>query len=208
VTLPVSQSGGVLATAGNIVFQGRADGIFTAYRSTDGAKLWEFDAGTGIMAPPVTYLANGTQYITLMVGWGGPNGLGNRSNMGPVKPGFSRILTFALGGSAKLNAQRYGHTGPPVPAIRIDTTPAALAEGRILYGTFCFRCHGVNVVAGPVPDLRYSTAEVHAQFDAIVRGGARKDLGMPSFGDKLSSQQVRAIQAYVLSRAEASRSAP
>jgi len=207
VTLPVSQSGGVLATAGNVVFQGRADGIFTAYRSTDGAKLWEFDAGTGIMAPPVTYLANGTQYITLMVGWGGPNGLGNRSNMGPVKPGFSRILTFALGGSAKLNAQRYGHTGPPVPAIRIDTTSAALAEGRILYGTFCFRCHGVNVVAGPVPDLRYSTAEVHAQFDAIVRGGARKDLGMPSFGDKLSSQQVRAIQAYVLSRAEASRSA-
>ena len=207
VPLPVSQSGGVLATAGNLVFQGRADGIFAAYRAADGLKSWEFDAGTGVMAPPVTYLANGKQYLTLMVGWGGPMGLGNRGNMGPVKPGFGRILTFAVGGTAKLDAPRYGHAEPPVPAIRIDTTPAAIHEGQILYGTFCFRCHGVDVVAGPLPDLRYSTAEVHAQFDAIVRGGSRKELGMPSFGDKLTSSQLRAIQAYVLSRAEASSAA-
>jgi PQQ-dependent dehydrogenase (methanol/ethanol family) len=205
VPLRVSQSGGVLATAGNLVFQGQADGVFAAYRATDGSRLWEFDAGTGVMAPPVTYLSDGKQYLTLMVGWGGPMGLSNAPNVWPVKPGFGRILTFALGGSAKLDAPRYGHTSPPVPAIRIDTTPAALREGRMLYATFCFRCHGVNVIAGPLPDLRYSTAEVHGQFEAIVRGGARKDLGMPSFGDKLNSQQLRAIQAYVLSRAEASR---
>ena len=201
VPLPVSQSGGVLATAGDLVFQGRADGVFAAYRTSDGSKVWEFDAGTGVMAPPVTYLANGKQYLTLMVGWGGPMGLINRPNMGPVKPGFGRILTFALGGSARLDAPRYGHAEPPVPAIRIDTTPAAIREGQFLYGTFCFRCHGVNAVAGPLPDLRYSTADVHAQFDAIVRGGARKNLGMPPFANKLNSQQVRAIQAYVLSRA-------
>jgi PQQ-dependent dehydrogenase (methanol/ethanol family) len=205
VPLPVSQSGGVLATAGNLVFQGRADGVFAAYRATDGSRLWEFDAGTGVMAPPVTYLSNGKQYLTLMVGWGGPMGLSNAPNVWPVKPGFGRILTFALGGSAKLDAPRYGHTSPPVPAIRLDTTPAAIREGQMLYATFCFRCHGVNVIAGPLPDLRYSTAEVHGQFEAIVRGGARKDLGMPSFADKLTSQQLRAIQAYVLSRAEASR---
>jgi quinohemoprotein ethanol dehydrogenase len=208
VPFPVSQSGGVLATAGNLVLQGRADGVFAAYRATDGSRLWEFDAGTGVMAPPVTYLANGTQYLTLMVGWGGPMGLGNAPSLGPVKPGFGRILTFALGGSTKLDAPRYGHAEPPVPAIRIDTTPAAIGEGQMLYATFCFRCHGVNVVAGPLPDLRYSTAEVHNQFEAIVRGGARKDLGMPSFADKLNSQQLRTIQAYVLSRAEASRGAP
>ena len=41
---------------GNLVFQGRSDGVLCAYRATDGKKLWEFDAGTGIMAPPVTYL--------------------------------------------------------------------------------------------------------------------------------------------------------
>jgi len=54
-----------------------------------------------------------------------------------------------------------------------------------------------------VPDLRYATADVHRQFDSIVRGGARKALGMPAFNDVLSSSQVRAIQAYVLSRAAA-----
>mgnify|MGYP001457115187 FL=1 len=205
VSLPVSQSGGVLATAGNLVFQGRADGIFTAYRATDGSKLWEFNAGTGIMAPPVTYLAGGKQYLTLMVGWGGPMGLMNLPNMGPVRPGFGRILTFALGGTANFVPSPYGHAASPVPAIRFDTTAEAIREGGFLYSTYCLACHGINVIAGPVPDLRYSTAEVHGQFEQIVRGGARKTLGMPSFADKLASQQVRAIQAYVLSRAEAAR---
>jgi len=199
----VSQAGGVLATAGNLVFQGRADGVLTSYRATDGSKLWEFDAGTGIMAPPVTYLAGGRQYLTIMVGWGGSMGLLNPPTMGPVKPGFSRILTFALGGTAKLVATPYGHTGRPVPAIAFDTTAAAIREGGILYVTYCRTCHGFDVVAGPIPDLRYSTADVHAQYESIVLGGARKKLGMPSFGDKLKSQQLRAIQAFVLSRAKA-----
>jgi len=62
VTFPVVESGGVLATAGNLVFQGRSDGKLCAYRATDGKKLWEFDAGTGIMAPPVTYLVGRVQH--------------------------------------------------------------------------------------------------------------------------------------------------
>jgi quinohemoprotein ethanol dehydrogenase len=205
VELPVSQSGGVLATAGNLVFQGRGDGTFTAYRATDGAPLWSFDAGTGIMAPPVTYLARGVQYVTLMVGWGGTQGLVNPPNMGPVRPGFGRILTFAIGGAAKLSPTRYGHAEPPVPAIKLDTTAAAVREGEFLYRTYCRFCHGRNVVAGPIPDLRYATADVHKQFESIVIGGARKALGMPAFDDRLNSSQVRAIQAYVLSRAATAR---
>jgi quinohemoprotein ethanol dehydrogenase len=73
----------------------------------------------------------------------------------------------------------------------------------LLYRTYCRLCHGLDAIGGPVPDLRYATADVHHQFDAIVRGGARKALGMPSFGDVLSSSQLRAIQAYVLARATA-----
>jgi hypothetical protein len=67
---PVVETGGVLSTSGNLVFQGRADGILVAYRATDGKKLWQFDAGTGIMAPPVTYTVNAMQYVTVMAGWG------------------------------------------------------------------------------------------------------------------------------------------
>jgi quinohemoprotein ethanol dehydrogenase len=203
VPFEVAQSGGVLTTAGNLVFQGKGDGIFTAYRATDGAKLWQFDAGTGIMAPPVTFAVGGTQYVTLMVGWGGPMGLLNIPNMGPVKPGYGRILTFSLDGHTKLDVPFYGHKEPPLPAIRLNPTPAMVREGQALYVNYCRHCHGQNAVAGPIPDLRYSTAEVHRQLDSIVRGGARAALGMPSFGDKITSAQLSAIQAFILSRAAA-----
>ena len=203
VELPVSQSGGVLATAGNLVFQGRADGMLVAYRATDGMTLWQFDAGTGIMAPPVTYLAGGTQYVTVMVGWGGPTGPMNPPSAGPLKPGFGRILTFALGGTATLEVPFYGHREPPVPAIQVSASPAMIEEGQALFNNVCFGCHGLNAIAGPVPDLRYSTAEVHAQFEDIVLKGARSKLGMPSFAGKLTPDQLRDIQAYILSRAEA-----
>jgi mono/diheme cytochrome c family protein len=68
-------------------------------------------------------------------------------------------------------------------------------------------CHGFNVVAGPIPDLRYASKEVHDQFEQIVLGGQREMLGMPSFKKILNSEQVRAIQAYVLSRAAESAKA-
>ena len=62
-TYPVLDGAGVLATAGNLIFQGRADGIFAAYRATDGEPLWRFDAATGIMAPPVTYTVGGVRTL-------------------------------------------------------------------------------------------------------------------------------------------------
>lgn len=205
---PVVQGGGVLTSAGNLVFQGRSDGHFLAYRATNGEKLWEFDAGTGIMAPAVTYLVDGKQYLTLMVGWGGNMGLINPTDRGPVKPGYGRILTFVIGGKATLEVPPFGHSEPPVPAIKVDASPETIKQGSMLYQENCFYCHGQDAVAGALPDLRYATAEVHQQFEAIVLGGARQALGMPSFGDLLTVEQARAIQAYVLFRAEESAAPP
>jgi quinohemoprotein ethanol dehydrogenase len=208
VTHPVLESGGVLATAGNLVFQGRSDGKFCAYRATDGTKLWEFDAGTGIMAPPVTYLVGGVQHVTVMVGWGGV-GLINSPGKGPTKAGFGRILTFAIGGTSQLEVPPFGHKDPPAPTIHMNASQESVREGKFLYATFCYRCHGVDAVAGSgVPDLRYATPQVHQQFASIVLGGARESRGMPSFTDLLTREQVRAIQAYVLSRAAASAKPP
>jgi quinohemoprotein ethanol dehydrogenase len=204
VTHPVVESGGVLATAGNLVFQGRADGILCAYRATDGKKLWEFDAGTGIMAPPVTYLLDGVQRISIMTGWGGAPGLINTAGRGPTKAGFGRILTFAIGGTSQLEVPPFGHREPRAPAIRLNASRGNVKEGKFLYASFCYRCHGMDAVAGSgVPDLRYATAQVHQQFAAIVLDGARESRGMPSFKDLLTREQARAIQAYVLSRAAA-----
>jgi quinohemoprotein ethanol dehydrogenase len=208
VTLPVVESGGVLATAGNLIFQGRADGILSAYRATDGKKLWEFDAGTGILAPPVTYLVAGVQHVTVMAGWGGV-GLINPPKIGPTKAGFGRILTFVIGGTAQLDVPPFGHKEPPAPAIRMNASRAIVREGKFLYATFCYQCHGIDAVAGAaIPDLRYASAQTHEQFEAIVIGGARESRGMPSFKDVLKRDQLRAIQAYVLSRAAASANPP
>jgi len=201
---PVIQGGGVLATAGNLIFQGRADGIFAAYRATDGELLWQFDAGTGIMAPPVTYLVDGNQYVTVMAGWGGPEGVSNLPGQGDVRPGHGRIVTFALGQNAPFDPPAWGHDSPPTPAISMDATEEMIDQGRALYADNCRTCHGTNAVASALPDLRYATAEVHQQFPAIL-AGSRADLGMPSFADRLNVQQMRSIQAYVLARAAESQ---
>lgn len=204
VAYPVVEGGGVLTTAGNLVVQGRADGVLAAYRATDGKQLWEFNAGTGIMAPPVTYLVDGVQFVSVMVGWGGADGLYNALNRGSVKPGYGRMLSFSLGGTATLTPPPFGHPEPPVPALSVNASPNTVHEGGLLYGAFCSGCHGGNAVAGPLPDLRYATKAVHEQFENIVLGGARASLGMPSFKDELNADQARAIQAFILSRAHES----
>jgi alcohol dehydrogenase (cytochrome c) len=60
--------GGVLATAGNLIFTGRPDGTFSAHDARTLKELWLFDAGTGINAPPISFAVNGKQYIAVLVG--------------------------------------------------------------------------------------------------------------------------------------------
>ena len=156
------------------------------------------------MGPPVTYTVDGVQYLTVMAGWGGVPGIINPPGQGITKPGFGRILTFAIGGNAKLEIPQFGHSGPPKPAIHMEVPRGAVREGEILYDTYCLYCHGVNAVAGALPDLRYASAEVHKHFADIVRRGERETRGMPSFKDVLDEKKLRAIQAFVLSRAEES----
>ena len=199
---PVLDGAGVLATAGNLIFQGRADGIFAAYRATDGAPLWRFDAATGIMAPPVTYTVGGVQYVTVLAGWGGSSGLMNTPAVGAARSGFGRILTFALNGTARLDAPPFGHKDPPVSAITAKQDAGKVHQGLLLFNTHCMTCHGLNAIAGPLPDLRYSTRPILETLDAIVLGGARASAGMPSFKKILDVKDVRAIRAYIMSRAQ------
>lgn len=55
--------------------------------------------------------------------------------------------------------------------------------------------------SGLVPDLRYTSESKHQIFQQIVRGGALRELGMPSFSEDLTSAQVRSIEGYILKRA-------
>ncbi len=60
--------GGALATGGNLVFMGEGNGWFDAFNATSGQRLWRFQLGAGVNAPPVTYQVNGTQYIAVAAG--------------------------------------------------------------------------------------------------------------------------------------------
>jgi quinohemoprotein ethanol dehydrogenase len=201
---PVVDGAGVLASGDNLIFQGRADGIFAAYRATDGEQLWRFDAGTGIMAPPVTYTVDGIQYVTVMAGWGGAPGLMNLPVAGAAKPGYGRILSFALDGAARLKPLPFGHNGPPMPAITARQNAQTVHEGALLFNDNCFMCHGFNAVAGPLPDLRYSRQEVLDSMESIVLGGSRAAGGMPSFQKILTGKEVKAIRSYIIARAQES----
>jgi quinohemoprotein ethanol dehydrogenase len=83
----------------------------------------------------------------------------------------------------------------------MKASPKMVHMGKLLFGDNCAPCHGQDAVAGAMPDLRYASKQVHDQFQAIVLSGARSAAGMPSFQKILNSDQVRDIQAYVLSRA-------
>jgi PQQ-dependent dehydrogenase (methanol/ethanol family) len=201
---PQPLSGGTLSTAAGLVFQGRADGRLRAYRATDGELLWEFQHETGIAAAPVTYAVEGTQYVAVVSGWGGPEVLFN-GGLGEGRVGPGRLLVFALGHDATLPEPQ-----PPLPPITEPTVEMALSEadlseGRQLYSDYCVGCHGKDVVSGGItPDLRRMTEEVHGQIVDIVLGGLRAPLGMPSFEDSLDEEDVRLIQGYVLDRARRS----
>jgi quinohemoprotein ethanol dehydrogenase len=80
-------TGGVLATAGNLVFAA-SDGRLSAFSADKGDKLWEMAVAPGI-ATPMTYSLDGKQYIAVLAGRG--------SAAAP-----SRIYTFELGGTATL----------------------------------------------------------------------------------------------------------
>ncbi len=63
--------GGVLATAGNLVFYGTPEGDLKAVNATDGKELWAFNTGSGIVGAPVTWEQDGEQMISVVGGWGG-----------------------------------------------------------------------------------------------------------------------------------------
>jgi len=83
----------------------------------------------------------------------------------------------------------------------MTASPQMIHQGKLLFNSQCNACHGTDAVAGPIPDLRYASKGVHEQFENIVLGGARAPLGMPSFAKILKPDQVKAIEAYILSRA-------
>jgi quinohemoprotein ethanol dehydrogenase len=196
-------NGGVLSTAGNLVFQGNVGGEFVAYNATDGTKLWSFPAQTGIVAAPATYALGDEQYVVVVAGWGGTYAIsaGDASRKGGPAVNRSRVLAFKLGGTAKL-PEPSPQLPPPQPIANFASAEIA-AHGQALFHMHCSVCHGDSAVGGGVlPDLRWSPINRTTEaWKEVVIGGIRTDRGMVSFASVLSEQDAEAIRAYVVRKA-------
>jgi quinohemoprotein ethanol dehydrogenase len=192
-----SVSAGVLATAGGLIFQGTTDGDLIAYRDDTGERLWAQSVNVGIMAPPISYEIDGEQYVAVVAGIGGAQGMLGEA-LDNLNPGH--VFTFKLGGKATPPAR---HTAAPQFSIDESLLDESLvAQGRELYVQHCLRCHGVNAASsGVIPDLRRSAAGVHEIWQQIVYDGVLSGNGMASFADVLSRDDVNAVHSYVISEA-------
>jgi alcohol dehydrogenase (cytochrome c) len=68
---PAPLWGGVMTTAGGLVFFGTPEGEFVALDDETGEKLWSFQTGSGIVGQPITWEQDGEQYVSVISGWGG-----------------------------------------------------------------------------------------------------------------------------------------
>ncbi|MBS0393530.1 MAG: PQQ-dependent dehydrogenase, methanol/ethanol family [Proteobacteria bacterium] len=193
--------GGVLSTAGNLVFQGRGSGELWVYAADTGAVLKKIQTGSHIMAAPMTYAVGGVQYVAVQVGYGGA-----AMTAGPVPPSSAaatyenknRILAFRLDGGAVPTPAKLEPVVFEEPPHQ-DVKPARLHRGEVLFVQECSRCHtfGISVT----PDLRRLTTAQHSVFNDIVLRGAVAPTGMEKFDDILSEQDADDIHAYLIDEA-------
>jgi len=190
--------GGVMSTAGNLVFQGRGSGELWVYAADSGKVLKIIKTGSHIMAAPMTYAIDGEQFVAVQAGYGG-----TAITVGPIPPSSAalkyentnRVIAFKLGG------------GPvPTPPPRVEgrfekppmstATKADIDAGELKFVEECSRCH----VLGPssTPDLRKLNDGLHAAFKDIVLKGVLAQAGMERFDDILSEKDVDNIHAYLI----------
>jgi quinohemoprotein ethanol dehydrogenase len=203
VKLRMPMNGGILTTAGNLVFQGTADGRFDAYAADTGKLLWTYDVGSSVQSAPTTVEIDGEQVILIASGNAASAAVGTylaKYASTPVTRGPSRLLAFKLGGTEKLaGATPVVFEKPPLP--RQPEKMAALGALRFEQN-MCVDCHGLKAegALGSIPDLRRMSAATHELFAGIVIGGLKKDKGMPRFGD-LTMDDAQMLQAYLINEA-------
>jgi quinohemoprotein ethanol dehydrogenase len=199
--------GGIMSTAGNLVFQGRGSGEMWVYAADTGKVLKVIKTGSHIMAAPMTYSINGEQFVAVQTGYGGTS-----ITIGPIPPtsaalkyqNTNRIIAFKLGGGAV-------PTPPPTtqPALQKPpeqkATRAQIDAGEIVFIAQCSRCHQLG--PSTTPDLRRLNDGLHVAFNDIVLKGLLAPAGMERFDDLLSPEDVESVHAYLIDQSWAAYNA-
>ncbi len=205
VALPGNWPGGVLSTAGDVVFQGRLDGFLVAYDAHSGKELWRFAAGAAVVAPPISYRIDDTQYVTVLTG----NGAGGGGLFSPENAKLEtdyylprRVLTFALNGKASLPPRDNVLVRAPLADPDFVPDPELVEAGGRAF-VQCMTCHGMEALAaGSGPNLRTSPLILDAAvFRSVVRDGVLVPSGMPRFPN-IDDATLEAIRHYLRFRAQ------
>ena len=185
---------GTLTTAGDLVFQGTADGRFVAYNASTGQQHWESPVGVGIVAAPATYEIDGVQYVSVAAGWGGGQALYDHA---AERVGPGTVFTYALGGRAPLPEFAEYPVGTLVAGVEYD--PAQVQDGGELYYSNCLLCHGMPGVnnGGSIGNLGYISAEALTNLDVYLFDSIMVFQGMPDFSGKLTSNDAEKITAFI-----------
>ena len=184
---------GVLATAGSLLFVGRADGRLTALDSTTGEQLWEFQTGAGMHAPVSTFERNGKQYVIAYSAGSALIGSARGDSvwlfaldgtLGPVQSGapVSRLAAAAA-------------PNPPPAAIATLLTEANIERGKQLYTQACVVCHGEDGKGGHGVGAPLTGVKDFALAFQTVGNGRNS---MPPFSATFTPEQVRDVSAYVV----------
>jgi mono/diheme cytochrome c family protein len=200
---PITINGGVLSTAGGVVFQGTPGKLYV-YDARTGAVLWSFDTHSIVLGAPSTVTVQGKQILLVPAGDGNAVASSKTAQLTTTPDTIaapSRLLAFALDGKATLP--------PPAPKmIRRPPLPRqarAMAElGRALFEqNGCGSCHGAQLVVsgnGRIPDLRNVPEPLLRLMPQILRDGVFRSAGMPRF-TSFSDQQIEQLQAYITNAA-------
>ncbi len=195
-------NGGILSTAGDLVFQGTWDGTFAAYDAYNGKKLWQYKSDSAVLAGPMTYELDGEQYVAVAQGSGGTVMITVGDELMKKKTNQNKLLVFkkgrfnqtvSLASNELATIKALGH--------KVNSDPAVIKQGESLYHNNCASCHGINALSNyVVPDLRYMSEQTHSDFASIVIGGTRTHKGMIGFYETLGLDDVDAIHAYLANK--------
>ncbi|WP_170228288.1 PQQ-dependent dehydrogenase, methanol/ethanol family [Denitratisoma oestradiolicum] len=210
VPTPWGYNSGVTTSAGNLVFQANADGKLRIYAADNGKELGAFELGVGTLSPPITYIVDGRQYVSILAGW--LRGIPMKPIVEDKTSGWwsgreqpRRLLTFAIDGKADLPSPPRPAKPIPLDDLSFTPEPEKVEVGAKAYGRLCQTCHGAAAVSGGyIPDLRASP--IPMSLDAlrqVVQQGALRSRGMPMFDD-ITEKDLIAIRHYLRARARES----
>jgi quinohemoprotein ethanol dehydrogenase len=200
--LPIN--GGLMHTAGGLVFQGHADGKFAAYDANTGKELWSRQTGGAIRGAASTVMVDGEQFIIIATGNGAASSTASyvaRYTGTALSRTPPRLLAFKIGGKAKYPSLGKPEPTPVPPAPRFDK--ALVKRGEVVFHiNSCAACHGAKgaAVGGRVPNLNRMPPADLAMLKTVVQEGALKASGMPQYKD-MTDDDAKALFAYIIEEA-------